>query len=101
MLGSANDEAYGEIEYSYLGRSDRSRSTSPREILPLIYALAGRPIPEPIAGQEYRGYPLLANGSPALAWFLGGLPLLIVIAWWRSRRPPRLPAQLIKNGAQA
>jgi ABC-type transport system involved in multi-copper enzyme maturation permease subunit len=101
MLGSANDEAYGEIEYSYLGRSDRSRSTSPREILPLIYALAGRPIPEPIAGQEYRGYPLLANGSPALAWFLGGLPLLIVIAWWRSRRPPRFPAQLIKNGAQA
>jgi ABC-2 type transport system permease protein len=101
VVGSASDEAYGEIEYSYAGRSDRSRSTSPREILPLIYALAGWPIPEPIRGEEYRGYPLLANGSPALAWFLGGLPLLIVIAWWRSRRPPRFPAQLIKNGAQA
>jgi ABC-2 type transport system permease protein len=98
VVGSASDEAYGEIEYSYAGRSDRSRSTSPREILPLIYALAGRPNPEPIAGQEYPGYPLLADGSLALAWFFGGLPLLIVIAWWRSRRPPQIPAQLIKNG---
>jgi ABC-2 type transport system permease protein len=101
VVGSASDEAYGEIEYSYAGRSDRSRSTSPREILPLIYALAGRPIPEPIAGQEYPGYPLLADGSLALAWFFGGLPLLIVIAWWRSRRPPQILAQLIKNGGQA
>jgi ABC-2 type transport system permease protein len=101
VVGSASDEAYGEAEYSYAGRSDRSRSTSPREILPLIYALAGRPIPEPIAGQEYPGYPLLADGSLALAWFFGGLPLLIVIAWWRSRRPPQILAQLIKNGGQA
>jgi ABC-type transport system involved in multi-copper enzyme maturation permease subunit len=101
VVGSASDEAYGEIEYSYAGRSDKSRSTSPREIVPLIYALAGRPNPEPIAGQEYPGYPLLAGGSAALAWFFGGLPLLIVIAWWRSRRPPRIPAQLIKNGGQA
>jgi ABC-2 type transport system permease protein len=101
MVGSASDEAYGEIEYSYAGRSDRSRSTSPREIVPLIYALAIRPIPAPIAARDYPGYPLLADGSPALAWFFGGLPLLIVIAWWRSRRPPQIPAQLIKNGGQA
>jgi ABC-2 type transport system permease protein len=98
MVGSASDEAYGEIEYSYGARSDKSRSTSPREILPLIYALAERPIPEPIAGQNYLGYPLLANASPALVWFLGGLPLLVVLAWWCSRRPPQIAAQLIKNG---
>jgi ABC-2 type transport system permease protein len=66
----------------------------------LIYALAGRPIPTPIAGDEYPGYPLLANGSAALAWFLGGLPLLIVIGWWWSRWPPQIAAQLIKNGGQ-
>jgi ABC-2 type transport system permease protein len=101
VIGSASDEAYGEIEYSYAGRSDRSRSTSPREILPLIYALAERPNPEPIAGQDYPGYPLLADGSPALAWFFGGLPLLIVIAWWRSRRPPQIPTHFVKNGGQA
>jgi ABC-2 type transport system permease protein len=90
MVGSTSEEAYGEVEYSYDGRSDKSRSTSHREILPLIYALAQRPIPQPIAGQDYPGYPLLANGSLALAWFLGGLPLLIIVAWWRSRRPPQV-----------
>jgi ABC-type transport system involved in multi-copper enzyme maturation permease subunit len=98
MVGSTSEEAYGEVEYSYGGRSDKSRSTSHREILPLIYALAGRPIPEPILGQDYPGYPLLADGSPALAWFFGALPLLIVIAWWWSRRPPQIPAQLVKSG---
>src|SRR5262245_42351003 len=101
VIGSASEEAYGEIEYSYDGRSDKSRSTSPREILPLIYALAGRPIPEPIPGQDYPGYPLIADGSPALAWFFGGLPLLIVITWWWSRRPPQIAAQLINTGGQA
>jgi hypothetical protein len=43
---------------------------------------------------------LLANASPALAWFLGGLPLLFVIAWWLSRRPPQIAPQLIKHGGQ-
>ena len=100
VVGSTSEEAYGEIEYSYGGRTDKSRSTSHREILPLIYALAGRQPPTPIAGEDYPGYPLLANASPALAWFLGGLPLLIVIAWWLSRRPPQIAAQLIEDGGQ-
>jgi ABC-type transport system involved in multi-copper enzyme maturation permease subunit len=100
IVGSTSEEAYGEVEYSYGGRSDKSRSTSHREILPLVYALAGRPIPEPIPGQDYPGYPLLADGSPALAWFLGALPLLIVAAWWWSRRPPQIPTQLVKRGGQ-
>jgi len=100
VVGSTSEEAYGEIEYSYGGRSDKSRSTSHREILPLIYALAGRPPPTPVAGEEYPGYPLLANASPTLAWFLGGLPLLIAIAWWWSRRPPPIAPQLIEDGGQ-
>jgi ABC-2 type transport system permease protein len=101
VVGSTSEEAYGEVEYSYGGRTDKSRSTSHREILPLIYALAGRPAPTPIPGEEYPGYPLLANASPALAWFLAGLPLLIVIAWWWSRRPPQIAAQLITDGGQS
>ena len=101
MVGSTSEEAYGEVEYSYGGRTDKSRSTSHREVLPLIYALAGRLAPTPIAGEEYPGYPLLANASPALAWFLGGLPLLIVVAWWLSRRAPQIAAQLVKDGGQS
>jgi ABC-type transport system involved in multi-copper enzyme maturation permease subunit len=101
VVGSTSEEAYGVIEYSYAGRSDQSRSTSPREILPLLYALAGQPAPTPVAGEEYPGYPLVASASLALAWFFGGLPLLIVLAWWRSRRPPRIAAQFIKDGGQS
>jgi len=99
-ISESSATAAGEVEYFYGGRSDKSRSTSHREVLPLIYALAGRQAPTPIAGEDYPGYPLLANASPALAWFLGGLPLLIVVAWWWSRRPPQIAAQLIKHGGQ-
>ena len=99
VVGSSSDEAYGEIDYSYAGRADKSRSTSPREILPLLYALAGRPVPPPAAGEEYPGYPLVADARPALLWFFGGLPLLIVLAWRRLRRAPQI-AQPIKDGDQ-
>jgi ABC-2 type transport system permease protein len=85
---AVGDDAYGEIEYRYDGRSDKSRSTSPREILPLLYQLAGLGAPKPIPGVDYPGYPHVADGGAALVWFLAGLPLLIVLAWWRSRRAP-------------
>jgi ABC-2 type transport system permease protein len=100
VVGSTSEEDYGVIEYAYAGHSDKSRSTSPREIIPLIYALAGQPAPTPVASEEYAGYPLVASASPALAWFFGGLPLLIALAWWWSRRPPRIAAQFIKDGGQ-
>jgi ABC-2 family transporter len=86
--GPPANDAYGEIEYSYGARSDVSRSTSPREVLPLLYALAGMQPPPPASGDEYPGYPLVATTDAALLWFVGGLPLLIVGAWWWSRRPP-------------
>lgn len=99
VVGSSSDEAYGEIDYSYADRTDKSRSTSPREILPLLYALAGRPVPPPEASEEYSGYPLIADARPALLWFFGGLPLLIVLAWRWLRRAPQI-AQPIKDGDQ-
>jgi ABC-2 type transport system permease protein len=101
VVGSSSDEAYGEIEYSYAGRADKSRSTSPREILPLLYALAETPVPPPSAAADYPGYPLVANAQPALLWFCGGLPLLIVLAWWWLRRAPPIAAQFIKKGGQS
>jgi ABC-2 family transporter len=99
VVGSSSDEAYGEIDYSYASRTDKSRSTSPREILPLIYALAGRPVPPPGTGAEYPGYPQVADARPALLWFFGGLPLLIVLAWLWLRRAPQI-TRLFKDGGQ-
>jgi len=92
-------DAYGQIEYVYGNRSDSSRSTSPREILPLLYALAGTSPPAPVpAAEEYSGYPLVASADATLVWFLGGLPLLIVFAWWWSRRPPPIRLSRIYEG---
>ena len=85
---NSGNDSYGEVEYAYANRSDISRSTSPREILPLLYGLAGVSPPAPASGGDYPGYPLAANGQVVLIWFFCGLPLCIVLAWWRSRRLP-------------
>jgi ABC-2 type transport system permease protein len=98
VVGSTSDDAYGEIEYSYGGRTSKTRSTSHREALPLLYELAGAPIPTPVIGEDYPGYPLVSSGRAALAWFFGALPLLIVMAWWWTSRAPRLPARFIEGG---
>jgi len=91
------DPRYGEVEYLYGGRSDMSRSTSPREVLPLLYALAGVAPPPAAPGGDYPGYPLVASGDLALVWFLGVLPLLIAFAWGWSRRPPSLDRLLTEE----
>jgi ABC-2 type transport system permease protein len=88
LATNAGDDRYGEVEYSYGGRSDTSRSTSPREILPLLYGLAEVKPPSPAPGGDYPGYPLVAPGQVALLWFFFGLPLCIAFVWWRSRRLP-------------
>jgi hypothetical protein len=101
VIGSAGEVSYGEIEYSYGGRSAKSRSTSHREALPLLYGLAGIPVPTPQTGEDYPGYPLVADGWIALPWFFVVLPLLIAVAWWWwNRHAPRIPAQFVKNGGQ-
>jgi hypothetical protein len=100
VVGSTNDESYGEIEYSYGGRAAKTRSTSHREALPLLYGLAGMPIPAPVPGEDYPGFPLVSDGALALPWFLVALPLLIIAGWWWSRRPPPLPRQLVTTGGR-
>jgi len=101
VIGSSGEVSYGEIEYSYGGHLAKSRSTSHREALPLIYGLAGIPVPTPQSGEEYPGYPLVADGWIALPWFFVALPLLIAVAWWWSRCAPHIPAQFVKkNGGQ-
>lgn len=91
-------DAYGQIEYIYGDHTDVSRSTSPREILPLLYALAGAQPPAAGVGEEYPGYPLVVSADATLLWFFGGLPLLIVLAWWRIRRLPPDKGSLVHQG---
>lgn len=90
LTAGSDDDHYGEVAYTYDGRSEVSRSTSPSEILPILYGLAGIAMPTATAGPGYSGYPLVANGQPALVWFFGLLPASILLGWWRSRRPPRI-----------
>ena len=100
VIASTSDERYGEVEYAYAGRSAISRSTSPREVLPLIYELAERPVPAPIAAADYPGYPLVSSARAALPWFFGLLPILIAGVWWWTRRPPAIPSSLVKEGGR-
>ena len=88
-------DAYGQIEYVYDGRSDVSRSTSPREILPILYALAGRQPPRPAEATDYPGYPLVASADSTLLWFFGALPMLIALAWLRSRQAQPSPSAFL------
>jgi len=103
FASSVSEESYGEIEYRYGSRQDASRSTSPREILPLIYGLAGMRPPAPIPSTEFPGYPLVTDGAFALLWFLAVLPILIVLVWWRSRRLPSnnqtFPREVVMNSS--
>ncbi len=94
------DDAYGEVIYAYGAREAMSRSTSPREVLPLLYGLANVKAPTAGTADDYPGYPLVAAGQPALLWFLAGLPLLIAFAWWRTRRPPRIDAIDVAHGGE-
>src|SRR5258705_1602122 len=89
LAASIGDDRYGEVGYTYVARADVSRSTSPREILPMLYGLAGASPPAPAPGSDYPGYPLVAGRSVALLWFFVGLPLCIALAWWWSRRLPK------------
>jgi ABC-2 type transport system permease protein len=100
FAAGVGEETYGEVEYAYGARREVSRSTSPREVLPLIYRLANTEIPRPSAADDYPGYPLVAKSEPALLWFFIVLPLLISVAWWWTRQPPRIDPTYVRQGAQ-
>jgi hypothetical protein len=97
---NGSEDRYGEVEYVYGGRSDVSRSTSPREILPMLYDLARVGPPAAAAGSDYPGYPLVAGSQTTLVWFFAGLPLCIALAWWWSRRLPK-PANTTTKEVQS
>ncbi|MBI3391906.1 MAG: ABC transporter permease [Nitrospirae bacterium] len=83
-VATGGDERYGMIVYDYAGRHEESRSNSSREILPLIYGLAGITVsPAPLP--DYRGYPLVADATPAGLWFYAVLPLAAALGGWFAR----------------
>jgi ABC-2 type transport system permease protein len=98
---NGGEDRYGEVEYIYGGRSDVSRSTSPREILPMLYGLAGVNPPAPAPGSDFPGYPLVAGGQVVFLWFFFGLPLCIALAWCWSRRLPKTIAATIMKEVQS
>ena len=89
-FGPGEDEDYGEVVYSYGGQSEMSRSTSPREVLPIILALAGEAAPG-MSTSRYPGYPFAPRDAWSGPWFYGILPGLILAGaaarWWRLAGP--------------
>jgi ABC-type transport system involved in multi-copper enzyme maturation permease subunit len=93
--GAGTDDRYGVIAYAYGGARDESRSTSPREILPILHKLARQDVvPDPVPA--YAGYPLVAPGpSVPTVLFYVVLPALVLAGWWLERsRPARLRRRL-------
>lgn len=87
MFGVGADDAYGLNEFEYQGKIETSRSTSPKELLPVIYRLAGMNAPE-VSSTAYSGYPLIANASPFGWLFYLALPLCFLFLWWWHHRIP-------------
>ena len=85
-------EHYGEVWYALGSRSAMSRSTTEPIVLETIYAIAGITPPTPDGAPAYPGYPLAARprGAGLLLYLVW--PLVVIAAWWRSRRPRQTPA---------
>jgi ABC-type transport system involved in multi-copper enzyme maturation permease subunit len=93
--GAGADDRYGVIVYEYGGARDESRSTSPREVLPILHALAhANVLPDPVP--SYAGYPLVAPATTApVAVFYVLLPALVIAGWSFERsRPARIRRRL-------
>jgi len=91
LFGTAGGEDYGQIVFTYHGKSATTRSTGAGEILPILYELAGVGLPAPgPAGPDQPGYPLVADASDAAIWFYGALPLMFVGGWWLASANRRI-----------
>ena len=91
LFGTAGGEDYGQIVFTYHGKSATTRSTGAGEILPILYELAGVGLPAPgPAGPDQPGYPLVADASRAAIWFYGVLPLTFVSVWWLASANRRI-----------
>jgi len=83
LPGTSDHDRYGLIEYDYNGNHEESWSNSPREVLPILHALAGQTVTHSDE-QRYPGYPLVTDADPYRIWFYLILPLIFLALWWRS-----------------
>lgn len=84
-IKSDGNDSYGIITYSYRGRTDQSRSTSPEEVLPIIFGLASQKVESPPEA-PYHGYPLEMDNSLAKLFYYALFPLGALIAFGFFRR---------------
>jgi hypothetical protein len=85
-LFSADDEHYGEVIYEMNGQTITERSIIEEVILEQIYHLAGVAAPERKDENVFAGYPLATQPRYAAGIFYGIWPVLVVIAWFSTRR---------------
>lgn len=77
-LAPNGTDSYGIVTYTYRSKSDQSRSTSPEEVLSIIFKLANIQVSE-ASEVPYRGYPLeLSPIAPKLIYYVF-FPLLFLM----------------------
>ena len=80
-FGGPTGEHYGEVIYTYQGRQDMSRSTSPEEVLQVLWGLSRKPPPPDEAEVAYPGYPLIPHDRWSGLVFLMFLPIALILIW--------------------
>ncbi len=88
-------DSYGIITYSFAGHFDQSRSTSPEEVLQIIFKLAKMKI-ETLPEAPYPGYPLEFNLSALKIFYYLIFPLIFLIIFSYIQRKKIL--EVIGNG---
>lgn len=87
LFKAGDDPNYGLIVYQVGARSAESRSTSPEEVLPLLWSLAGISPPAAEGQADYPGYPLVvkSTGRAELVFYLL-LPACSLAGWFLFSR---------------
>jgi ABC-2 type transport system permease protein len=82
VFKTGEDPDYGRVVYQIGSHQAESRSTSPEEVLPLLWNLAGVPAPVSDDPSPYPGYPLVVKSFKADEIVFYGLwPALSILGW--------------------